>query len=51
MGYSGTVIDAQFYKSNLLMPYKFLVHSVIHDLCHRKGGYDVSVHGFTEKIR
>ncbi|KAF5818674.1 hypothetical protein HanRHA438_Chr02g0079941 [Helianthus annuus] len=25
------------------MPYKFLVHSVIHTLGHRKGGYDVSV--------
>ncbi|MFS7967580.1 hypothetical protein Hanom_Chr09g00787391 [Helianthus anomalus] len=43
MGYAGTVNGPSFNKSNLSMSYKFLVHSVIHALCHRKGGYDVSI--------
>ncbi|MFS7936320.1 hypothetical protein Hanom_Chr05g00414161 [Helianthus anomalus] len=40
MGYTGTVNDSSFNKSNISMPYKFLVHLMIHSLCHIKGGYD-----------
>ncbi|MFS7890721.1 hypothetical protein Hanom_Chr00s000126g01623421 [Helianthus anomalus] len=43
MGYTGTVNDSSFNKSSLSMPYKFLLHSVIHALGHRKGGYNVAV--------
>ncbi|KAJ0500752.1 hypothetical protein HanRHA438_Chr11g0492541 [Helianthus annuus] len=42
MGYSGFVNDMQYLKSKLSKPYKFLVHSAIHALHHRKGGFDVS---------
>ncbi|MFS7947959.1 hypothetical protein Hanom_Chr06g00554301 [Helianthus anomalus] len=42
MGYIGYVHDQDYAKSMLSKPYKFLVHSVIHALGHRKGGYDES---------
>ncbi|KAJ0484669.1 hypothetical protein HanHA89_Chr14g0559441 [Helianthus annuus] len=42
MGYTGSVNDQAYVKSKLSKPYKFLVHSVIHALGHRKGGYDES---------
>ncbi|KAJ0777282.1 hypothetical protein HanRHA438_Chr02g0067681 [Helianthus annuus] len=43
MGYTGFVNDNYYNKQNLSFPYKFLAHSVIHAMGHRKGGYDVSV--------
>ncbi|KAJ0918194.1 hypothetical protein HanRHA438_Chr05g0214911 [Helianthus annuus] len=43
MGYTGFVNDSHYNKQNLSLPYKFLVHPVIHAMGHRKGGYDVSV--------
>ncbi|MFS7978459.1 hypothetical protein Hanom_Chr10g00915731 [Helianthus anomalus] len=43
MGYTGFVNDPNCNKANSTMPYKFLVHSVIHAMGHRKGGYDVAV--------
>ncbi|KAM0037802.1 hypothetical protein Hdeb2414_s0013g00407511 [Helianthus debilis subsp. tardiflorus] len=42
MGYTGSVNDQAFVKSKLSKPYKFLVHSVILALGHRKDGYDES---------
>ncbi|MFS7928992.1 hypothetical protein Hanom_Chr04g00327321 [Helianthus anomalus] len=43
MGYTGHFNDPQYNKANLSLPYKLLIHSVIHALGRRKGGYDVSV--------
>ncbi|KAF5778937.1 hypothetical protein HanRHA438_Chr12g0564771 [Helianthus annuus] len=43
MGYTGFVNDPTYHKSKLSKPYKFLIHSVVHALGHRKGGYDESV--------
>ncbi|MFS7996982.1 hypothetical protein Hanom_Chr12g01136331 [Helianthus anomalus] len=43
MGFTGLVNESHYNKQNLSQPYKFLVHSVIHAMCHRKGGYDVVV--------
>ncbi|KAJ0463465.1 hypothetical protein HanHA300_Chr14g0516011 [Helianthus annuus] len=42
MGYTGFVNDPAYTKSKLSKPYKFLVHSMIHALGHRKGGFDES---------
>ncbi|KAM0050113.1 hypothetical protein Hdeb2414_s0008g00293861 [Helianthus debilis subsp. tardiflorus] len=42
MGYTGFVNDLAYTKSKLSRPYKFLVHSFIHALGHRKGAYDES---------
>ncbi|MFS7979463.1 hypothetical protein Hanom_Chr10g00927601 [Helianthus anomalus] len=42
MGYDGYVNDTTYNKSKFLRPYKFLVHSTIHALHHRKGAFDVS---------
>ncbi|KAM0005754.1 hypothetical protein Hdeb2414_s0199g00830751 [Helianthus debilis subsp. tardiflorus] len=42
MGYTGYVNETQYDKSKLSRPYKFLVHSTINALHHRKGGFDVS---------
>ncbi|KAJ0592299.1 hypothetical protein HanHA300_Chr03g0083411 [Helianthus annuus] len=41
MGYSGPLNSANYLKSCFSNPYKFLIHSVLHALSHRKGGYDV----------
>ncbi|KAF5767857.1 hypothetical protein HanRHA438_Chr14g0640491 [Helianthus annuus] len=43
MGYTGYVNHANFAKSNISRPNKFLVHVVIHALGHRKRGYDIAV--------
>ncbi|KAM0061839.1 hypothetical protein Hdeb2414_s0004g00140851 [Helianthus debilis subsp. tardiflorus] len=43
MGFTGFVNESHYNKQNLSQPYKFLVHSVIHAMGHRKGGYDVAV--------
>ncbi|MFS7997460.1 hypothetical protein Hanom_Chr12g01142051 [Helianthus anomalus] len=43
MGYTRHINDDNCSKANFSMPYKFLVHSVIHAMGHRKGGYDVVV--------
>ncbi|KAJ0734540.1 hypothetical protein HanPI659440_Chr11g0421281 [Helianthus annuus] len=40
MGYVGFINDPAYAKSKFSRPYKFLVHSVIHALVHRKGAYD-----------
>ncbi|KAJ0644663.1 hypothetical protein HanOQP8_Chr16g0614861 [Helianthus annuus] len=42
MGYTCYVKEANFSKANLSRPYKFFVHSIIHTMGHRKGGYDVA---------
>ncbi|MFS7946082.1 hypothetical protein Hanom_Chr06g00531841 [Helianthus anomalus] len=42
MGYTGYVNETSYNKSKLSQPYKFLVHSTIHALNHRKGRFDVS---------
>ncbi|KAJ0750074.1 hypothetical protein HanLR1_Chr05g0177681 [Helianthus annuus] len=42
MGYTGYVNETSYNKSKLSRPYKFLVHSTIHALHHRKGAFDVS---------
>ncbi|MFS7911605.1 hypothetical protein Hanom_Chr02g00120111 [Helianthus anomalus] len=42
MGYTRLVNEGNCNKANLSPPYKFLVHSVIHAMGHRKGGYDVA---------
>ncbi|MFS7997628.1 hypothetical protein Hanom_Chr12g01144001 [Helianthus anomalus] len=41
MGYSGPLNKANYLKACFTKPYKFFIHSVIHALSHRKGGYDV----------
>ncbi|KAJ0832843.1 hypothetical protein HanPSC8_Chr15g0683331 [Helianthus annuus] len=41
MGYNGTLNKANYLKSCFPKLYKFLIHSVLHALSHRKGGYDV----------
>ncbi|MFS7937210.1 hypothetical protein Hanom_Chr05g00424941 [Helianthus anomalus] len=43
MGFTGYVNEGNYNKQNLSHPYKFLVHSVIHAMGHRKGEYDVAV--------
>ncbi|KAJ0592359.1 hypothetical protein HanHA300_Chr03g0084141 [Helianthus annuus] len=41
MGYRGPLNKANYLKVCFSKPYKFLIHSVLHALSHRKGGYDV----------
>ncbi|MFS7985595.1 hypothetical protein Hanom_Chr11g01000281 [Helianthus anomalus] len=41
MGYSGPLNNANYLKACFLKPYKFFIHSIVHALSHRKGGYDV----------
>ncbi|MFS7912680.1 hypothetical protein Hanom_Chr02g00132761 [Helianthus anomalus] len=41
MGYNGPLNKANYLKACFMKPYKFFIHSVIHALSHRKGGYDV----------
>ncbi|KAJ0541341.1 hypothetical protein HanLR1_Chr09g0306781 [Helianthus annuus] len=41
MGYNGPLKKANYLKACFMKPYKFFIHSVIHALSHRKGGYDV----------
>ncbi|KAJ0614679.1 hypothetical protein HanIR_Chr02g0065141 [Helianthus annuus] len=41
MGYSGPLNNANYLKACFPKPYKFFIHSVVHALSHRKGGFDV----------
>ncbi|MFS7940051.1 hypothetical protein Hanom_Chr05g00459101 [Helianthus anomalus] len=41
MGYNGPLNKANYLKACFPKLYKFLIHSVLHALSHRKGGYDV----------
>ncbi|MFS7911930.1 hypothetical protein Hanom_Chr02g00123811 [Helianthus anomalus] len=41
MGYSGPLNNVNYLKANFSKPYKFFIHSIVHALSHRKGGYDV----------
>ncbi|MFS8034659.1 hypothetical protein Hanom_Chr17g01583771 [Helianthus anomalus] len=41
MGYNGPLNSANYLKSCFSKPYKFFIHSIVHALSHRKGGYDV----------
>ncbi|KAJ0752379.1 hypothetical protein HanPI659440_Chr09g0323661 [Helianthus annuus] len=41
MGYNGPLNNANYSKACFMKLYKFFIHSVIHALSHRKGGYDV----------
>ncbi|KAF5804588.1 hypothetical protein HanXRQr2_Chr05g0198831 [Helianthus annuus] len=41
MGYNGALNKANYLKACFMKPYKFFIHSVIHALSHRKGGYHV----------
>ncbi|MFS7929007.1 hypothetical protein Hanom_Chr04g00327521 [Helianthus anomalus] len=41
MGYKGDLNKANYLKANFPRLYKFLIHSVLLSLSHRKGGYDV----------
>ncbi|KAJ0557266.1 hypothetical protein HanRHA438_Chr07g0309741 [Helianthus annuus] len=41
MGYGGPLNNANYLKANFSKPYKFFIHSIVHALSHRKGGYDV----------
>ncbi|KAJ0719862.1 hypothetical protein HanOQP8_Chr08g0294021 [Helianthus annuus] len=41
MGYSDPLNNANYLKACFTKPYKFFIHSVVHALSHRKGGYDV----------
>ncbi|MFS7937049.1 hypothetical protein Hanom_Chr05g00422951 [Helianthus anomalus] len=40
MGYSGDLNKANYLKAHFPRVYKFLIHSVVSALSHRKGGYD-----------
>ncbi|KAM0067586.1 hypothetical protein Hdeb2414_s0002g00063021 [Helianthus debilis subsp. tardiflorus] len=40
MGYNGDINKANYLKANFPRVYKFLIHSVVSALSHRKGGYD-----------
>ncbi|KAM0055911.1 hypothetical protein Hdeb2414_s0006g00211661 [Helianthus debilis subsp. tardiflorus] len=40
IGYSGPLNKANYLKACFMKPYMFFIHSVIHVLSHRKGGYD-----------
>ncbi|MFS8002480.1 hypothetical protein Hanom_Chr13g01202551 [Helianthus anomalus] len=44
MGYNGDLKKANYLKENFPRLYKFLIHSVLLALSHRKGGYDVMRH-------
>ncbi|KAJ0525247.1 hypothetical protein HanHA300_Chr09g0309851 [Helianthus annuus] len=41
LGYNGPLNKANYLKACFPKLYKFLIHSVLHALSHRKGGYDV----------
>ncbi|MFS7910385.1 hypothetical protein Hanom_Chr02g00105731 [Helianthus anomalus] len=41
MGYSGPLNNANYLKACFPKPFKFFIHSVVHALSHRKGGYVV----------
>ncbi|MFS8023877.1 hypothetical protein Hanom_Chr16g01456651 [Helianthus anomalus] len=41
MGYRGPLNKANYLKACFSKPSNFLIHSVLHALSHRKGGYDV----------
>ncbi|MFS7904126.1 hypothetical protein Hanom_Chr01g00032341 [Helianthus anomalus] len=41
LGYNGPLKKANYLKACFPWVYKFLIHSVLHALSHRKGGYDV----------
>ncbi|KAM0040953.1 hypothetical protein Hdeb2414_s0011g00360501 [Helianthus debilis subsp. tardiflorus] len=41
MGYTGPLNNANYLKACFTKPYKFFIHSVVHALSYRKGGYDV----------
>ncbi|MFS7902703.1 hypothetical protein Hanom_Chr01g00014311 [Helianthus anomalus] len=41
LGYNGPLSSANYLKSCFSKPYKFFIHSIVHALSHRKGGYDV----------
>ncbi|MFS7929987.1 hypothetical protein Hanom_Chr04g00338881 [Helianthus anomalus] len=43
MGYKRYINTANYYKSNVSRPHKFLMHVVNHALGHMKGGYEVVV--------
>ncbi|KAJ0430301.1 hypothetical protein HanRHA438_Chr17g0829751 [Helianthus annuus] len=41
MGYNGPLNNANYFKACFTKPYTFFIHSIIHALSYRKGGYDV----------
>ncbi|MFS7952278.1 hypothetical protein Hanom_Chr07g00605061 [Helianthus anomalus] len=41
MGYNGPLNSANYLKACFSKPYKFFIHSIVHALSHRKGGYDM----------
>ncbi|MFS7947490.1 hypothetical protein Hanom_Chr06g00548871 [Helianthus anomalus] len=41
MGYTGPLNKANYLKACFPKPFKFVIHSILHALSHRKGGYDV----------
>ncbi|MFS7968438.1 hypothetical protein Hanom_Chr09g00797441 [Helianthus anomalus] len=41
--YRKFVNESHYNKQNISQPYKFIFHSVIHAVGHRRGGYDVAV--------
>ncbi|KAM0026087.1 hypothetical protein Hdeb2414_s0020g00554081 [Helianthus debilis subsp. tardiflorus] len=41
MGYNGDLNKANYSKACFSKSYKFFIHSILHALSHRKGGYDV----------
>ncbi|KAM0040537.1 hypothetical protein Hdeb2414_s0012g00395141 [Helianthus debilis subsp. tardiflorus] len=41
MGYNVSLNSANYLKSCFSKPYKFFIHSIVHALIHRKGGYGV----------
>ncbi|KAJ0686066.1 hypothetical protein HanLR1_Chr11g0410321 [Helianthus annuus] len=41
MGYSGPLNSSNYLKACFSKPYKFFIHSIVHPLSHKKGGYDV----------
>ncbi|MFS7976620.1 hypothetical protein Hanom_Chr10g00894521 [Helianthus anomalus] len=43
MGYSGPLNKTNYLKPCFPKPYKFFIHSIVHTLSHRKGGYGVMI--------
>ncbi|KAM0050727.1 hypothetical protein Hdeb2414_s0007g00227161 [Helianthus debilis subsp. tardiflorus] len=41
MGYNSPLNSVNYLKSCFSKPYKFFIHSIVHALSYRKGGYDV----------
>ncbi|MFS7948735.1 hypothetical protein Hanom_Chr06g00563381 [Helianthus anomalus] len=41
MGYSGPLNSANYLKACFSKPYEFFIHSILHALSNRKGGYNV----------